>query len=358
MITPRNQNTSDRHNDATRRLLDARLADPLTDEEYRFLELRGARAEIEATPQEGRDRGQALRRALRLVADLRRARGVPAEDRPTRSGEMTTDDRDRRYALSRLLAIEAERSSEVQSFREHHLGGGPMEWAEIEDWIESRAAAEGEHSQYVQVVLPPGASLRVTTAGNLVDSPVALRDLEVEGKVEAKFLSYGVPAGKWVKSVAVKHGGVLDELRRLSERLAHEYSWTKDQATVFVLAKDVTPYMVGIRQETEVHTEHPAASKIRLEIDPVVAPVEVLSSYSTLRRKVLEGTYRPLREKHLKLAVFAAERRPDAKWGKVMEAWNAEHPDDTYKEATIFARDCTAAQRRLLRPRLDEDALH
>lgn len=357
MITPGNQNTSDQQDDAIRRLLDARLADPITDQEYRFLELRGAPAEIEATSEEGRDRGQAIRKALRLVADLRRARGVRAEDKPTKTGEMTTDDRDRRYALSRLLAIEAERSPEVQGFCERHLEGRRMKWADIGDWIQGRAAAEGEPSQYVQVVLPPGATLRVTTSGNLVESSVPLKDLEVEGKVEAKFLSYGVPGGKWVRSVPVKHGGALDELRRLSERLAREYSWTKDQATVFVLTDDVTPYMVGIREETDVQTEHPAASKIRLAIDPVVAPVEVLNRYSSLRQKVLEGTYRPLKAKHLKLAVFAAERRPAAKWNEVMEAWNAEHPDDAYVEATIFARDCTAAQRRLLRPKLDEDAL-
>lgn len=72
---------------------------------------------------------------------------------------------------------------------------------------------------------------------------------------------------------------------------------------------------------------------------------------------MLEGTYRPLKPKYLELAFFAAERRPPDKWAEVMKAWNAAHPDDTYQVETTFARDCTQAQRRLLRPWLNEDAL-
>jgi hypothetical protein len=40
-----------------------------------------------------------------------------------------------------------------------------------------------------------------------------------------------------------------------------------------------------------------------------------------------------------------------------MRAWNLEHPELAYTKETIFARDATAAKNRLLRPRLDPDAL-
>lgn len=40
-----------------------------------------------------------------------------------------------------------------------------------------------------------------------------------------------------------------------------------------------------------------------------------------------------------------------------MAAWNEAHADYQYRQVTMFARDCTAAQRRLLSPRLNPDAL-
>ena len=148
----------------------------------------------------------------------------------------------------------------------------------------------------------------------------------------------------------------MDELRRLSVRLGKKYSWTEDQGTVFVLS-GVTPLVAGIRLETDIQSEHPAASRITLVIDPLVSPQEVLETYSELRQKVLKGTHRPISEKHRMLAVFAAERRPLATWAEVMEAWNRAHEEYQYETVTVFARDCTAAKRRLLRPKLDPDAL-
>ncbi len=94
-----------------------------------------------------------------------------------------------------------------------------------------------------------------------------------------------------------------------------------------------------------------------LVIDPVVSPQDVFDSYAKLRERMVEGTARPLTEKHLRLALFAAERRPPAKWAPVMEAWNDKYPDWRYEKETLFARDATAAQNRILRPRLDADAL-
>jgi len=40
-----------------------------------------------------------------------------------------------------------------------------------------------------------------------------------------------------------------------------------------------------------------------------------------------------------------------------MAAWTEAHPEYGYEKETVFARDATAAQNRLLRPRLDADAL-
>ena len=356
MITQGEGSASPSADEVVRQLLGAHLGLPVSDEEFRFLDLQGALAPVQAAPEGSRQRAAAVREAAKVVRDLRTAQGQLVEAGPKEAGPMVAGDRQRRYALSRLLALEAERNPEVMSFRARHLEGGLLGWEQVEEWIKERAQTDGGHSQYVEMVLPAGATLKPTLSGLVAESSALLRDLQIEGGVKAQTLKYGLPGEKWVKVAPVRAGGVLDELRKLADRLADSYSWTKDQATVFVLTK-VTPYMVGIRVETEIQTEHPAASKIRLEIDPVVAPQEVLKAYSELRQQVLKGTYRPLREKHLKLAVFAAERRPPAKWAQVMRAWNDEHPEYEYEKETVFARDCTAAQRRLLEPRLNPDAL-
>ncbi len=356
MITEPSDSTSPSESLDVRALLDARLDAPLADEEFRFLELQGLIAEIEEAPARRRSRVAALAKAVQTVKTLRRAQGKEERQKSPKAGRLAIDDRDRRFALSRLLAIEAERDPEVCGFRERYLGGKPLEWARIEEWIGATAAADGEHSQYVEIALPADSSLRVPVEGPRIESEALLRDVHVEATVKVKFVSYGLPGKDRVQVVPVRAGGVLDELRRLSEKLARSYRWTADQATVFVLA-GVTPYMVGVRIETVVGSAHPAASTVCLEIDPIVSPLEVQKAYSQIRQKMLEGIYRPLTEKHLKLAVFAAERRPPAKWAEVMAAWNEAHPEYGYEKETVFARDATAAQNRLLRPRLDADAL-
>ena len=356
MISQGSDDTNGGNDDGVRKLLDARLGEPLSEEEFRFLTLQGAVAAIQGAPEGSPAQAAALRGAAKTVKDLRIAQGRPLGEDRVEASPMATDDRMRRYALSRLLALEAERAPEVKSFRSRHLGGGVLSWESVGEWITSQARADGEPSQYVEIVLPPGASLKPTITGLLAESATPLSEVRVEGGVRAKTVGYALPGEMWVKVAPVASGGVLDELRALSERLARLYSWKADQATVFVLS-GVVPYMVAIRLETEIQTEHPAASRVTMVIDPVLSPQEVLETYSALRAKVLEGTYRPLSQKHLQLAVFAAERRPPAKWAAVMRAWNLEHPELAYTKETIFARDATAAQNRLLRPRLDPDAL-
>jgi hypothetical protein len=355
-ITRADSNTSAQAD--VRDLLDERLGIPLADDEFGFLLLQGAFAEIDSVWADARKREAAVAKAVDTMRNLRAAQGREVGETPSKVGGMITDDGDRRFALSRLLALEAERSPEVMSFREKHLGGGErtLDWEKIGEWIKGEAEAQGAQSQYVEIVLPEGTTLRPTLAGLVAEDSTPLSELAIEGGVSARFVRYGLPGGTYVRRVAVKAGGVLDELRTLSQRLAKAYSWTEDQATVFVLS-GVTPLMAGIRQETRVQTEHPAASRVTFVIDPLVAPQTVLATYSELRQKILEGNYRPLGEKHLKLAVFAAERRPPAKWADVMEAWNAENEGQKYVKVTVFARDCTAAQRRLLEPRLNPDAL-
>ena len=355
MILGNDQHTSPPEQDI-RALLDSRLGLPLSDEEYGFLLLEGDIGSIGAAAPESPQRESLAKKVTDTVRNLRASQGRPVGQAPTRAGEMATDDRHRRFALSCLLAREAAALPEVVEFRARHLGGEVLAWKDMEAWILRQAEADGRYSHYIEVVIPADTVVRPTLSGLVAESPVPLAELRTEGGVRARFLEYGVEGGTWVKSVPVRAGGVLDELRTLSDRLARNYSWKADQGTVFTLT-GVIPLMEGIRLETDVLIEHPAASRVTLVVDPVVSPQEVFEAYAKLRERMVEGTARPLTEKHLKLAVFAAERRPPAKWAEVMKAWNEEYPDFAYTKETVFARDATAAQNRILRPRLDADAL-
>jgi hypothetical protein len=355
MITGDDKNTRP-IDEEVRALLGVRLGLPLSDDEFGFLVLEGSIAGIGSLAPESAERESLLRKTADTVRNLRASQGRPVGKTPEKVGGMAVDDGNRRYVLSCLLAREAEADSEVIEFRNKHLRGGPIAWKDMEAWILAQAETDGGYSQYIEVVIPPGTTVRPTVSGLVAESPVPLAQLPTDGGVRAKFVEYGVEGGKWVKSVPVAAGGVLDELRTLCERLARSYSWKVDQATVFVLT-GVVPLMAGIRQETVVQSEHPAASRVTLVIDPVVSPQDVFDSYAKLRERMVKGTARPLTEKHLRLALFAAEQRPPAKWAPVMEAWNEKYPDWRYEKETLFARDATAAQNRILRPRLDADAL-
>ena len=50
------------------------------------------------------------------------------------------------------------------------------------------------------------------------------------------------------------------------------------------------------------------------------------------------------------MAVFAAERRPRLSWLQVMDEWNKGNHADIYSDHDRFKRECTDAQKRLLKP--------
>jgi hypothetical protein len=343
-----------------RLLIDGELTEPLSDEEWGFLLLQGQVGQIRRVLGERARQTEQMTKAARTIRNLRATQGRPVVGESEPAGRMGPSEGHRRYALSRLLALEADTDERVAGFRDAHLAGYPdrtLPWEEIGDWIAARAEADGAATTFALVALPPGATTVPGPEGLRVEDSAPLSDLRIEGALQARMLSFGLPGSKWVQRVAVRTGGVLDELWHLCAHLVRRYGWKEDQAAVFVLS-GVTPYMPGIAFETVYRDDYPAASRITLVIDPVVAPQEVMARYSRLRQQMLPGRYRPLSDKHLRLAVFAAEHRPSgATWAKLMELWNQEHPEETYTQATVFARDCSLARKRLLQPRLDPDGL-
>jgi len=60
MISQGSDDTNGGNDDGVRKLLDARLGEPLSEEEFRFLTLQGALALIEAAPEGSKSKGRGL----------------------------------------------------------------------------------------------------------------------------------------------------------------------------------------------------------------------------------------------------------------------------------------------------------
>lgn len=163
-------------------------------------------------------------------------------------------------------------------------------------------------------------------------------------------LAYGLPSAPHVYHEAVSPGGILDRLRKVSERLSDFYGWQDAQATVFVLT-GVTPRLSAIVGEIRSKGPISARSRIVLTVDPKVTPAELARYYQSMRQH-FGARMRRLSEKHARLAVFAAQQdegeSPDVqrqRWNEQCKAWK--RPSWRYKDTSQFKRDYQKALERL-----------
>ena len=138
--------------------------------------------------------------------------------------------------------------------------------------------------------------------------------------------------------VPVRFGGVLDELRRISELLAGRYGWQPAQATAFVLC-DVPPVVDPVQVTTvEASLWHPA-SRIRLAIDPLLPVAKVASTYRKARASFYSHgpqqrqNYSEVSEKVMALALFAYRHSIGFAWNETQQIWYRTHPDWAYTKA-------------------------
>ncbi|HEV2582222.1 MAG TPA: hypothetical protein VGT44_15305, partial [Ktedonobacteraceae bacterium] len=152
----------------------------------------------------------------------------------------------------------------------------------------------------------------------------------------------------WARSIPTADGGVLERLRRLSDRLAEKYKWQHGQATAFVLTGGVpliSPIIITVSTNSR-----PLFSRIMLDVDPALSPKELILYYRRNRRKTLTARHRNLSEKHMQLALFDSRRPKAETWVIKMDEWNKIHQTEwRYKKVSNFAHDCKQARRRLLR---------
>jgi hypothetical protein len=302
--------------------------------------------------------------ALNRLAD--EIRGLPGRDSPPDAPSMVDPsprplERERRAtrarvdALSVLLAKEAEQEPAVQAFRRLYLAEGFLPPEAVQSWIEAQSAADGPPSRWLAAPPPIPEGTRIDWDGIVMtlDPPLTLPRLDPRAGATAgtqrAYLTYGVPESAWERVVLVRNGGVLDQLRRLSEDLARQYDWQPPQATLFVLTGRV-PLVPALRVRTGWHFPLTATVRITLAVHPSVTPQEVAEAYRKVRREMIPGRARPLTEKHARLAAFTARRPEGETWADRMAAWNREYPRWRYKQSSNFSRDALRAQRRLLQP--------
>ena len=255
-------------------------------------------------------------------------------------------------AVSTLIAGEAARDEDVIAFRREVLRGKLLTEQAVESWIKNQDRTDGAPCRWLRLRLP--ASTGVEQVIGKLDARLRfkppLTEVRLPWEISWSFIGYVVPGSNWARFIKISATGKLERLRLLSEALATRFSWRPVQATMFVLT-GAAPVVTLTR--FDYHLRQPAAaSRITMTIDPTISPAEVAGRYEKARQGVLGGRYRNLSDKHLKLAIFMADRPDNETLKHSMSAWNRRFPAWKYTQETNFGRDAAKVRQRLLSPPL------
>lgn len=325
--------------DEVRKALAARLRRPIDEEIWALLV--EDRYVAEAAQSDSLD--DLANRYQRLV----RLRGKkPSAPRPG-PREIPPDARLR--ALSwRLAQLAAERPN-VQAFRERVLGGKLLNYGDIAEWVKRTAEADGQVQPQLIVTVPPGYTVTdIQPSGSWTVPPLTISEAMPAVQAPMRLLAYSTRGKGAVMRTHVAVGGILDELRQLSQALAGEFGWQEALATTFVLT-GLAPEMPKALISFEWHFGATAETRIHIAADASTPVREVAEAYRQARADLARSTrsrrYRRMEEKHSQLArLYSENGRP---WRERMSAWNKQHPQWKYTEVRNFSRDCTRAWRRL-----------
>jgi hypothetical protein len=253
---------------------------------------------------------------------------------------------DRSDAISRLLAKQAENDGEVIGFRRRRLRGRLLAPGDVPGWIGAQRKKDGPATGWLIVAFPPRHKRHLRGDGFCHVSPpyrVSKRSPLRSLGTTLKLLKYIAPRSEWVQKVPTAAGGVLEELRSITERLAAGYGWTEAQVTGFVLTGEVP--LLPLARVTEQTAE---VSRIILDVDASLTPKQVASFYLQARRGLTKRRARQLKEKNLRLTTWNADRADEEGWPDKMKAWNRQFPGWGYSRLENFIRDVRESERRLL----------
>jgi len=304
-----------------------------------------------------RDLAHQTRSALELVRQAQR----PFARVPDKVARTTGDARARAIAeldAARALHVRSAYGRTVDDFRRAYLRDFLAPGDPVYDWLERTSQSEGQDfTQWVTVKLPRGHKWTLLPGsqdyGIVLDPPIVLGKgkAAAEELIELTMLVPDRYTG--VTQIRIVEGGVLDDLRLLSTRIAREVGWTEWEAVGFVLTGIapavplVDPQMRGPLLDAKAR----GGGRITLSVHPSTTPRELAAAYGALRRE--RGlTGRNLSEKHTALAAFLTARPDDsATWTQQMKRWNTnmtkDHKSWRYMDADHFARDAKQARRRM-----------
>ncbi len=231
--------------------------------------------------------------------------------------EMTEDRRSR--VLGKILAMQAEESVEVKAFRQDVLEGDLLTFNNAVHWIEQQS-----------------------TSGK-----TSIHDN----------LSYvGEDGG--TRSIRIPPNGIISRLKKTATRLAFQLPcWEEAWAVMFILTGEQPP-IPQARAFVQECWPFRALDRIVLILDPRLSPREVAEMYSPVRKEFTRGYFqrdKPISDKHLEIAVFAAKKRNSnnrdaVTWERLRDEWNDEHKEWAYEgdvRAVRFSRDARNAWERV-----------
>lgn len=335
---------------SARSAVELELGRPIPDQAWNQVVDDGYEFDIESellSPREVADRIRNYA-SVRDSARLKRGsfRGLGPEPEPLPGAQLL---RQRGVALGAWAARATRSDLKVKHFRQRHLRERTLNDSEIHDWV-----------------------VDAYRRGLPIDWPVSGEPTVGEAFYHAKreVLSASTahvefdwaelePSGDWVVGRwPVPTSSPLAELVDLSQRLASWWKWDTLDAFLFVLTDEPVPVVplvatshVQHNYNIELWGGYDAFSRVNLELDPVVTPEQLAAYWRELRHKMLTTRYRPLSEKHLRLAEFMADRGPASTWDEDRVAWNAKtvgSPHWNYSNRRNFRRDAALAVKRLL----------
>jgi len=243
------------------------------------------------------------RRDLEVEAERAGLTGVDRElERLVAAGAVTVDEagdvrrapRRKRRKQSRGLSAEqllAESRRRAGRVRRHEADALAAWRAE---WLGGRTLAPEDEARWIEEHRETPSDYRT-----VVDGEVVLHEYR-------RVLEYDNGSG-WVQGIETTHGGALETLRALGERLARIYGWQPAQATAFILS-DRTPVLTGIRSRTlrsfgAIHRE-----EVQIDAHPHQDPEALAAALREARRREGFGQRRP-DERQGALADFMVGRK-------------------------------------------------